>query len=115
MVRSPRAMTVGALIDPARPIFGAEAHAPRDRAFTSWVGRPVSARLVRGLFRPTPVWYRSDTMAKMAMTLRLSDSEQEARRAVREFVTRGAHRDRVGHAAALVMDRHRDALRRLGE
>jgi hypothetical protein len=67
----------------------------------------------------------------MAMTLRLSESEQEAlraraeaegismqeaaRRAVREFVSRGDHRDRVAHAAAHVMDKHRDALRRLGE
>jgi len=67
----------------------------------------------------------------MAMTLRLTDSEQNAlreraeaegismqeaaRRAVREFVARGEHRDRVVSAAALVMDRHADALRRLGE
>ncbi|MEQ1874758.1 MAG: hypothetical protein ABL953_13670 [Ilumatobacteraceae bacterium] len=67
----------------------------------------------------------------MAMTLRLTDTEQEAlreraeaegismqdaaRRAVREFVTRGQHRDRVGDAAALIMDKHADALRRLGE
>lgn len=67
----------------------------------------------------------------MAMTLRLSDSEQEAlraraaaegmsmqetvRRAVREFVERGEHRDRLDSAADLVMDRHADALRRLGE
>ena len=67
----------------------------------------------------------------MAMTLRLTDTEQEAlreradaegismqeaaRRAVREFVTRGEHRDRVGHAARLVMEAHDDALRRLGE
>ena len=67
----------------------------------------------------------------MAMTLRLTDTEHEAlraradaegismqeaaRRAVREFVTRGDHRDRVARAAALVMDNHRDALRRLGE
>jgi hypothetical protein len=42
-------MTVGALIDRARPIFGAEAHAPWSRAFTSWVVRPFTARLVRGL------------------------------------------------------------------
>lgn len=65
------------------------------------------------------------------MTLRLSDSEQEAlraraaaegmsmqeavRRAVREFVERGEHRDRLDSAADLVMDRHADALRRLGE
>lgn len=67
----------------------------------------------------------------MAMTLRLTDSEQAAlreraeaegismqdaaRRAVREFVTRGQHRDRVRAAAALIMDNHADALRRLGE
>jgi hypothetical protein len=67
----------------------------------------------------------------MAMTLRLTDSEQAAlreraeaegismqdaaRRAVREFVARGQHRDRVGAAAALIMDKHADALRRLGE
>ena len=79
----------------------------------------------------SPCWYRSDTMGVMAMTLRLTDAEQEAlraradaegismqeaaRRAVREFVTRGDHRDRVAHAAALIMDKHRDALRRLGE
>ena len=67
----------------------------------------------------------------MAMTLRLTDEEQAAlreraeaegismqeaaRRAVREFVVRGQHRDRVGDAAKRVMDRHADALRRLGE
>ena len=67
----------------------------------------------------------------MAMTLRLTDSEQAAlreradaegismqdaaRRAVREFVARGQHRDRVGAAAVLIMDKHADALRRLGE
>jgi hypothetical protein len=67
----------------------------------------------------------------MAMTLRLTDSEQAAlreraeaegismqdaaRRAVREFVTRGQHRDRVAAASALIMDKHADALRRLGE
>lgn len=66
----------------------------------------------------------------MAMTLRLTDAEQEAlrqraeiegismqeaaRRAVREFVARSDHRDRVS-LAALVMDAHSDALRRLGE
>jgi len=67
----------------------------------------------------------------MAMTLRLTDSEQEAlreraeaegismqeaaRRAVREFVARGQHRDRVEAASTLVMQRHAEALRRLGE
>ena len=67
----------------------------------------------------------------MAMTLRLTDNEQAAlreraeaegismqeaaRRAVREFVSRGQHGDRVSAAAALVMNKHADALRRLGE
>lgn len=67
----------------------------------------------------------------MAMTLRLTDSEQQAlreraeaegismqeaaRRAVREFVARGSHRERVASAAELVLDRHAEALRRLGE
>jgi hypothetical protein len=67
----------------------------------------------------------------MAMTLRLTDSEQAAlreraeaegismqeaaRRAVREFVARGEHRDRVGAASSLIMDKHAEALRRLGE
>lgn len=67
----------------------------------------------------------------MAMTLRLTDSEQAAlreraeaegismqeaaRRAVREFVARGQHRDRVGEAATLIMRNHAEALRRLGE
>lgn len=67
----------------------------------------------------------------MAMTLRLTDEEQQAlkeraelegismqeaaRRAVREFVARSAHRDRVGEASELIVDDHGDALRRLGE
>ena len=67
----------------------------------------------------------------MPMTLRLTDAEQTAlreradaegismqeaaRRAVREFVSRGQHHDRVGVAARQVMHRHADALRRLGE
>ena len=65
------------------------------------------------------------------MTLRLTDTEQEAlraraeaegismqeaaRRAVREFVSRSGHQDRVEQAARLIMDTHRDAVRRLGE
>ena len=67
----------------------------------------------------------------MPMTLRLTDAEQTAlreradaegismqeaaRRAVREFVSRGQHHDRVGAAARQVMHRHADVLRRLGE
>ena len=67
----------------------------------------------------------------MAMTLRLTDEEQDAlrqraalegmsmqeaaRRAVREYVARAEHRDRVAAAAELIMQRHAAALRRLGE
>ncbi len=65
------------------------------------------------------------------MTLRLTADEQAAlreraelegvsmqeaaRRAVREYVTRGHHRDRVSAAAKRVMDTHADALDRLGQ
>lgn len=65
------------------------------------------------------------------MTLRLTEAEQEAlrfraevegvsmqeaaRRAVREFVARSDHRDRVERSTQLIMDKHSDALRRLGE
>ncbi len=65
------------------------------------------------------------------MTLRLTDEEQAAlrqraelegislqeaaRRAVREFVDRSDHRDRVADAAARILVAHGDALRRLGE
>ena len=64
------------------------------------------------------------------MTLRLTEDDQRAlrqraaeegismqeavRRAVREYVARGRHRDRVSAAAAEVMDAHADALDRLG-
>lgn len=41
--------------------------------------------------------------------------QEAARRAVREYVARAAHRDRVAAAAELVMERHAEALRRLGE
>jgi hypothetical protein len=67
----------------------------------------------------------------MAMTRRLTDEEQAAlreraevegvsmqeaaRRAVREYVVHGRHRDRVSDAARRVMDAHAEALRRLGE
>ena len=67
----------------------------------------------------------------MAMTLRLTDDEQAAlreradvegismqeaaRRAVRDYVARGQHRERVSAAAQRVMAAHADALRRLGE
>ena len=65
------------------------------------------------------------------MTLRLTDEEHEALRqraslegismqeaarcAVREYVASRARRDRIDAAAALVMKRHGEALRRLGE
>jgi hypothetical protein len=67
----------------------------------------------------------------MAMTLRLTGEEQAAlrerarlegismqeaaRRAVREYVAEGQHRDRVAAAALRVMEAHADALERLGE
>lgn len=67
----------------------------------------------------------------MAMTLRLTDDEHEAlrrradaegismqdaaRRAVRAYIERSDHRDRVLAAASSVMTAHADALRRLGE
>jgi len=67
----------------------------------------------------------------MAMTLRLTEDEQAAlreranaegismqeaaRRAVRDYVVQGQHRERVSAAAKRVMDAHADALRRLGE
>ena len=67
----------------------------------------------------------------MTMTLRLTEDEQEAlreraaaegvsmqdaaRRAVRDYITRAEHVDRVGDAARRVVDAHADALRRLGE
>ena len=40
--------------------------------------------------------------------------QEAARRAVREFVARGAHRQRVSSAAERVIAAHRDALDRLG-
>ena len=67
----------------------------------------------------------------MAMTLRLTSEEQAAlreraafegtsmqeaaRRAVREYIAKGDHRDRVAAAAELITQRHDGALRRLGE
>ncbi|MDQ3145325.1 MAG: hypothetical protein M3R01_00030 [Actinomycetota bacterium] len=62
--------------------------------------------------------------------LRLTEAEQEAlrqrsavegismqeaaRRAVRDYVARGQHRDRVSAAAERTMSTHADALERLG-
>jgi mobilization protein NikA len=64
------------------------------------------------------------------MTLRLTDEEQAAlrqraeaegismqeaaRRAVRDYVARGRHRDRVSAAAEQIVSAHADALERLG-
>src|SRR5690606_28210778 len=68
---------------------------------------------------------------RMAMTLRLTDEEQTAlrdraalegismqdaaRRAVRDYVARGEHRDRVAVAADRVKGAHAEALDRLGQ
>lgn len=67
----------------------------------------------------------------MAMTLRLTDDErtalseraeaegismqEAARRAVRDYVARGQHNDRVSAAAKRVMKAHAQALDRLGQ
>jgi hypothetical protein len=67
----------------------------------------------------------------MAMTLRLSKSEQQqfkkaakrqglsmqvaARTALREWVVRVDHHGRIDDAAELIMQVHGDALQRLGE
>lgn len=64
------------------------------------------------------------------MTLRLTQEEQQAlqawadhegismqeaaRRAVRDYIGRGRHRDRVTNAARRVLDVHSEALERLG-
>jgi predicted transcriptional regulator len=66
----------------------------------------------------------------MAMTLRLTDEEQAAlreraeaegismqeaaRQAVRDYVARGRHRERVSSAADRITEAHADALERLG-
>ena len=66
----------------------------------------------------------------MAMTLRLTEDEQTAlqeraesegismqeaaRRAVRDYVACGHHRDRVSAAAKRVIEAHAEALERLG-
>ena len=67
----------------------------------------------------------------MAMTLRLTEEEQRAlrlraeaegvsmqdaaRRAIREYVERQGHRDRVVVAGDRIADVHADALERLGQ
>jgi plasmid stability protein len=40
--------------------------------------------------------------------------EEAARRAVRDYIAEGQHRDRVSAAARRVMEAHADALDRLG-
>jgi len=78
---------------------------------------------------PLVARYQSDTVCLMAMTLRLTDTEQQglkaraeiegismqeaARRAVREYVSGREHRDRVNTTAGRVIDAHRDAIDRL--
>ena len=67
----------------------------------------------------------------MAMTLRLTDEEQDAlkacaadygismqdaaRQAIRECIIRVDHRSRVSGAADLIMSVHADAIERLGQ
>jgi hypothetical protein len=75
-------------------------------------------------------WYHSDTILGMAMTLRLTEEEQDAlrerasaegvsmqdlaRRAIRDYVARSKHRVDVSRAADLIMDVHAEAIERLG-
>lgn len=75
--------------------------------------------------------YHVDTMHLMAMTLRLTDDEQErlrkraadegvpmqevARRAVREYIGLEDHRDRVFASAKRILSAHSDAIDRLGQ
>ena len=65
------------------------------------------------------------------MTLRLTDEEQDAlkeraaaegvsmqdvaRRAIRDYVERSEHRERVATAADRILDVHADAIERLGQ
>jgi len=67
----------------------------------------------------------------MAMTLRLTEEEQDAlkacaadygismqdaaRQAIREYIIRVDHRSRVSGAADLIMSVHADAIERLGQ
>lgn len=67
----------------------------------------------------------------MAMTLRLTDQEQQAlkdraategtsmqevaRKAIRDYVARSEHRARVSTAADLILAVHADAIERLGQ
>ncbi|MFN7148477.1 MAG: DUF6290 family protein [Microthrixaceae bacterium] len=67
----------------------------------------------------------------MAMTLRLDEQDHAAlreraaadgismqdaaRRAIREYIERSAHRSRVSIASDLIMDVHADAIERLGK
>jgi hypothetical protein len=67
----------------------------------------------------------------MAMTLRLSDSELDAlrdrasragvsmqdaaRQAIREYIIRSEHRERVSEATDLILSVHADAIDRLGQ
>ena len=76
------------------------------------------------------VRYQLDTIRRMAMTLRLSDEEQEklrrraeqegvsmqelARRAIREYVGLADHRGRVVASAERIARAHADAIERLG-
>lgn len=66
----------------------------------------------------------------MAMTLRLTDEEQQAlrdraaaegismqdvaRRAIRDYVARSEHRTKVSSATDLIVDVHAEAIERLG-
>ena len=111
-------------------IFSSPLPAPALWGCEGWFERllivPLSNRIEVCTLR-----YHFDTIVGMAMTLRLTDDEhaalreraeaegismqEAARRAVRDFVARGAHRDRVSDAAQRVIAAHAEALDRLGQ
>lgn len=92
---------------------------------------PIDIRTSLASEPKTPCRYHSDTVLLVAMTLRLSDAEQSAlreraaaegismqeaaRRAVRDYLTRQAHQERVEAAAMIITEAHAEALERLGQ
>ena len=88
----------------------------KEKSRSPWIGRDGQA---------------ADTIHQVAMELRLTAEElaalrqradiegasmqETARRAVREYIARADHRDRVVSAAQLISQCHAEALQRLGE
>ncbi len=108
-----------------RPLPAARVQVAFDKLLTS----PTNSVAVKPLLSEARTM-RHRYRRRMAMTLRLSDEEQEllrrraaeegvsmqevARRAVREYVGIENHRDRVFASARRVLAAHADAIERLG-